>query len=67
MNYILLSSFLLMIIVGQVFGRIVNFSIISFGKEASVTFNNKTLEMMPVDDYSGVRSVSAISPDEEFE
>lgn len=56
-----------MIIVGQVFGRIVNFSIISFGKEASVTFNNKTLEMMPVDDYSGVRSVSAISPDEEFE
>jgi len=67
MNYILLSSFLLMTIVGQVFGRIVNFSIISFGKEASVTFNNKTLEMMPVDDYSGVRSVSAISPDEEFE
>jgi len=67
MNCILISTLLLLAIVGQVFGRIVNFSIIAFGKDASVTFNGKTLNMLPVDNYSGVKSVSAFCPDEEFE
>ena len=67
MNCLLLSTLLIMTIIGQVYGRIVNFSIIAFGKESTVTFNGKTLKMIPVDNFSGVMSVSAICPDEEFE
>eukprot|EP00833_Pecoramyces_ruminatium_P010913 jgi/Orpsp1_1/1184945/evm.model.c7180000091672.1 len=67
MNCHLLSAILLLTVIGHVYGRVVNFSIITFGKDATVSFNGKTLNMLPVDDYSGVRSVSGICPDEEFE
>jgi len=67
MNCLLFSIILLLAIFNQVYGRIVNFSVISFGRDATVTFNGKTLDMIPVDNFSGVRSISSVCPDEEFE
>jgi hypothetical protein len=63
----LLLSIILIAVIGQVYGRFVNFSIIAFGNEASVTFNGKTLPMKKVDAYSNVHTVSGICPDTEFE
>jgi len=62
----LLFSIILIAIIEQVYGRFVTFSVISFGSEASVTFNGKTLPMKRIDTYSNVHSVSGICPDEEF-
>jgi len=50
-----------------VFGRIVNFSIITFGNEVTVSYSDKTLNMKPVNEYSHVFSVSGICPEDEFE
>jgi hypothetical protein len=61
------TCILLLFIIGEVFGRVVNFSLISFGDKATVTFNGKTLDMRRIDDYSRVFSVSGICPDDEFE
>jgi len=67
MNYLNLYSILLIAFISNVYGRIVNFSLLTFGQEATVNFNGKILPMVAVDDFSGVKSVSAICPDEEFE
>eukprot|EP00833_Pecoramyces_ruminatium_P004311 jgi/Orpsp1_1/1178343/evm.model.c7180000064929.1 len=67
MNFLISYTVLLIVLIANVYGRIVNFSLLTFGKDATVTFNGKTLEMLSVDDYSGVKSISAICPDEEFE
>jgi len=66
MNCLLLSIVLLTII-GQVFGRIVNFSLLTFGGSATVTVEGKQLVMKRVDNYSSVYSVSAMVSDEELE
>eukprot|EP00833_Pecoramyces_ruminatium_P004084 jgi/Orpsp1_1/1178116/evm.model.c7180000064110.1 len=66
MNFLISYTVLLIVLIANVYGRIVNFSLLTFGKDATVTFNGKTLEMLSVDDYSGVKSISAICPDEEF-
>jgi len=67
MKYMISTCILLLFIIGEVFGRVVNFSLISFGDKATVTFNGKTLDMRRIDDYSRVFSVSGICPDDEFE
>lgn len=67
MNYLLFSGILLFTIIGNVYGRIVNFSIIAFANQVTVTFQERTLDMKRVDDYSSVFSASAICPDAEFE
>eukprot|EP00833_Pecoramyces_ruminatium_P008793 jgi/Orpsp1_1/1182825/evm.model.c7180000082795.1 len=66
MNYLLFSGILLFTIIGNVYGRIVNFSIIAFANQVTVTFQERTLDMKRVDDYSSVFSASAICPDAEF-
>jgi len=67
MNQLLLSVVLLYTIIGHVYGRIVSFNLLTFGQNVSVTFNGKTLNMMAIDDYSRVHTVSAICPDNDFE
>ncbi|ORX43450.1 hypothetical protein BCR32DRAFT_298677 [Anaeromyces robustus] len=67
MNCFLFISILLLSIIGQVFGRIVTFSLISFGNQVSVTFQGKTLEMKPIDDFSNVFAVSTNCPDEDIQ
>jgi len=64
---ILFSIILLFSIIGHIFGRIVQFKLLTFGKNVSVTFNSKTLNMLPIDNYSSVYSVSGICPDDDFE
>eukprot|EP00833_Pecoramyces_ruminatium_P005729 jgi/Orpsp1_1/1179761/evm.model.c7180000070675.1 len=66
MSYLLFSCFLLFLIIGYSYGRIVNFNLLAFGNQVSVTYNGKTLSMNPVDGYSRVFSVSGVCPDEEF-
>lgn len=63
----LLLSFLLIALIGQVYGRKVNFKLISFGNQATVTFEGKTLDMKRIDTYSNVHVVSSDCPDGEFE
>ncbi|ORX83021.1 hypothetical protein BCR32DRAFT_267245 [Anaeromyces robustus] len=67
MNCLLLFSFLLLTIIEHVYGRIVNFSLLTFGNNPKVTFNGKTLDMKPIDDYSKVYSVSSIVSNDEFQ
>ncbi len=67
MKYLLLSVILLYIIIGRAYGRIVNFSLLTFGQNVSVTFNGKTVNMKAVDDFSRVYSGYGICPDDEFE
>jgi len=62
-----ICNILLFAIIGNVYGRIVNFSLITFGQNVSVTFLGRTVPMRPVDSYSHVFSVSGICPEEEFE
>eukprot|EP00833_Pecoramyces_ruminatium_P006918 jgi/Orpsp1_1/1180950/evm.model.c7180000075217.1 len=52
MSYLLFSCFLLFLIIGYSYGRIVNFNLLAFGNQVSVTYNGKTLSMNPVDGYS---------------
>ena len=67
MNCIFFSIVLLYAIIGQVYGRVVNFSLLTFGQTVTVTFGEKTLNMKPIDDYSHVHSISGICPDDIFE
>ncbi len=67
MNSILFSIILLSIIIEHTFGRIVQFKVLTFGKSVSVTFNGKTYNMLPLDDYSNVYSHQCICPDEDIE
>jgi len=67
MNCLLFSIILLCTIIGQVYGRIVNFSLLTFGQTVTVSFKDKTLNMKAIDNYSRVHSVSGICPDDEFE
>ncbi|KAL6621047.1 coth protein-domain-containing protein [Neocallimastix sp. 'constans'] len=67
MNCLLYSSFLLLLIIGPSFERVVEFKLLAFGNQVSVTFNGNTINMSPVDDYSRVYSASANCPDEEFQ
>jgi len=67
MANILFSSILLLSIIGQIYGRIVSFNLLTFGKNVSVTFNSKTLNMAPVDNFSNVYSVSAVCPEDDLE
>jgi len=66
MNCLVFISILLFII-GNVFGRIVNFNLLTFGNQVTVTYNDKTLEMKRVDNYSNIFSISGLCPDDEFE
>jgi len=66
MNCLWIYNILSLIIIKNVFGRIVNFSLLTFGNEVTVTFGNTTLPMNRVDNFSSVHSVSSICPDEEF-
>jgi len=67
MNSLMFHTFFLFALIANAYGRIVHFSLITFGQEATVTFNGNTLPLQPVDNFSGVRGASAICPDEEFE
>jgi len=67
MNYLLLLHLIFFVIVEHVYGRMVNFSLVTFGNEAYVTVNGETVPMKRIDDYSGVRSVTLDCPNEEFE
>jgi len=67
MNMFWICNVLLFAIIGNVYGRIVNFSLITFGQNVSVTFLGQTVPMRAVDSYSRVFSVSGICPEEEFE
>jgi len=67
MDYLLLSGYLLLLVIGYSYERIVSFNLITFGNQVSVTFNGKTLAMNPLDDYSRVYGISSLCPDEEFE
>jgi hypothetical protein len=58
---------ILLFIIGNVFGRIVNFNLLTFGNQVTVTYNDKTLEMKRVDNYSNIFSISGLCPDDEFE
>jgi len=66
MNCFWIHVVLLLVIIENVFGRVVNFSLITFGNEVTVTYGNKTIPMIRVDNYSNVRSASGFCPDEEF-
>jgi len=67
MKSLILYVFLLYTIIGHVYGRIVNFSLLTFGQNVSVTFNGKTLNMKAIDDFSIVHSFSGIFFYYEFE
>ncbi|KAL6597295.1 hypothetical protein LY90DRAFT_451319 [Neocallimastix californiae] len=67
MNCFLLFNIFLIALITNVYGRIVNFSLITFGSVVTVTYEGKTLDLAPVDNFSGVHSVSGICPDSEFE
>jgi len=65
MNYILLSF--LFFVISHVYGRMVNFSLVTFGGEAVVNVNGESVPMKRIDDYSSVRSVTINCPEEELE
>jgi len=67
MNNLSLYTILLLCIIGNVFGRIVKFSLITFGNQVTVSFNGGSYQLTPVDNYSRVYSTSAMCPDEPFE
>jgi len=67
MKSLILYVFLLYTVIGHIYGRVVNFSLLTFGQNVSVTFNGKTINMRAIDDFSRVYSVSGICPDDEFE
>ncbi|ORX42391.1 hypothetical protein BCR36DRAFT_587211 [Piromyces finnis] len=67
MNCLLFSSILLFSLIGNIYGRVVTFSLIAFGNQVTVTFNGQTKNLTPLDNYSRVYQVSAECPDEEFE
>jgi len=63
MNCLYLLTVLLIAVISSVCGRIVTFSLITFGNEAYVTFNGQSLPMKRVDDFSNVRSASTFLPE----
>jgi len=65
MNFSLLSVAFLAII-GQTYGRIVSFNLLTFGGQCGVQVGDKFINMPAVDDYSGVHSASVICPDEDI-
>eukprot|EP00833_Pecoramyces_ruminatium_P002447 jgi/Orpsp1_1/1176479/evm.model.c7180000057791.1 len=66
MNCIWLFTFLLLSVIGNVYGRIVSFSVIAFGGQATVSFGGFSYVMNLVDSYSNVHTVSAECPEEAF-
>jgi hypothetical protein len=67
MKSILFSTFIFSTIIGSIYGRIVNFSLITFGSQVTVTIGDNVVQLNPVDNFSRVFSVSATCPDEVFQ
>ncbi|ORX50708.1 hypothetical protein BCR36DRAFT_326531 [Piromyces finnis] len=67
MSSVLFLAVLLLHIIGQIYGRVVNFNLLTFGQSVSVVFKDKTLTMKLIDNYSHVHSVTGICPDDDFE
>jgi len=66
MNCLIFFTIILFALILNVYGRTVKFSLITFGNNATVTFNNKTLDLKPIDNFSRVYSISSECPDKEF-
>jgi len=66
MNFLIFFTIILFALILNVYGRTVKFSLITFGNNATVTFNNKTLDLKPIDNFSRVYSISSECPDKEF-
>jgi len=64
MNCFALISILLLTFIGQIYGRIVSFSLLTFGSQVTVTINGVVYPMQPVDNYSHVYSASTMLPEE---
>jgi len=66
MNCLLLSIGILTII-GQVYGRIVSFNLLTFGQAVAVQVDKAVANLTPIDNFSHVHSISVVCPDEDFE
>jgi len=67
MNRLIFSTILLFTIIGNIYGRVINFRLLAFANKVTVSYEGKTVEMIRVDNYSSVFGASAICPDDEFE